>query len=91
MSFLRKGLAGEFIAHIHPTVSANVASQSKRCVALLGRPDRPTDAVEDYCQYLSQALEKHGCSLELLRVSWTEQGWSPALGEVRKKAEQERG
>ncbi len=60
-------------------------------MALLGRPDRPTDAVEDYCRYLSQALEKHGCSLELFRVPWTEQGWSQALGEVRKKAEQDRG
>ncbi len=64
---------------------------TKRCVALLGRPDRPTDAVEDYCRYLSQALEKHGFSLELLRVPWTEQGWSQALGEVRKKAEEHRG
>src|SRR5262249_17814641 len=64
---------------------------TKRCVALLGQPDQPTDGVEDYCRYLSQALEKHGYSLELLRVPWTDQGWSQALGEVRKKAEQDRG
>src|SRR5215467_2394176 len=62
---------------------------TKRCVALLGQPDQPTDGVEDYCRYLSQALEKHGFSLELLRVPWTE-GWRKAFWEVRKKAEERR-
>ena len=63
----------------------------KRCVALLGRPDTPTDGVEDYCVFLSQALEEQGISLELSRVKWMENGWREALQEVRKKAEERRG
>jgi len=60
-------------------------------VALLGRPDKPTDAVEDYCRYLSEALEKRSISLELMRVLWSERNWQEALRDVRKKAEEHRG
>jgi glycosyltransferase involved in cell wall biosynthesis len=64
---------------------------TKRCVALLGRADTPTDAVEDYCRYLGAALEQHGISLELMRVKWAEKGWREALREARKKAEEQPG
>lgn len=64
---------------------------TERCVALLGRPDTPTDAVEDYCRYLGGALEEHGISLERMRVKWAEKGWHDALREVRKKAEEHPG
>jgi glycosyltransferase involved in cell wall biosynthesis len=64
---------------------------TERCVALLGRPDTPTDAVEDYCRYLGSALEEHGISLERMRVKWAEKGWRDALREVRNKAEEYRG
>ncbi len=60
-------------------------------MALLGRPDTPTDAVEDYCRYLGGALEEHGISLELMRVKWAEKGWHNALREVRKKVEEHPG
>jgi glycosyltransferase involved in cell wall biosynthesis len=62
---------------------------NKRCVALLGQADTPTDAVEDYCRYLGAALEQHGISLELMRVKWAEKNWREALREVRKKVEEQ--
>jgi len=46
-----------------------------RCVALLGRRDEPTDAVEEYCQFLGAALEAQGIPFEIERVSWDELGW----------------
>lgn len=56
-------------------------SDSLRCVAVLGRRDEPTDAVEEYCQYLSKALSARGIVLELARIHWAEKGWRRALGE----------
>ncbi len=53
-----------------------------RCVAILGRPDTPTDAVEEYCRYLASALAPQGTSLEVVRVRWAELGWGPALSEL---------
>lgn len=64
---------------------------TERCVALLGRPDKPTDAVEDYCRYLGGAFEEHGISLERMRVKWADKGWHEAFREVRKKAEEHPG
>ena len=63
---------------------------SEHCVALLGRRDRPTDAVEEYCTYLSDALRPHNFELELARVNW-ENGWSASLSELRQKASAWRG
>ena len=53
-----------------------------RCVAVLGRPDVPTDAVEEYCRYLASALASQGTTLEITRVRWAETGWSAALREL---------
>jgi glycosyltransferase involved in cell wall biosynthesis len=64
---------------------------TERWVALLGRNDTPTDAVEDYCRYLGGALEGHGISLNLMRVRWAEKGWRGALRELRKEAEERPG
>jgi len=44
-------------------------------VALLGRPDAPTDALEDYCEFLGRALERAGQPMEIRRVPWAERGW----------------
>src|SRR5215472_6466926 len=60
-------------------------------VALLGRSDAPTDAVEDYCLYLAGALKELGVSLELERIKWEEQGWRHALREVRRKTDEQPG
>src|ERR1700691_6025272 len=45
-------------------------------VLLLGRKDEPTDAVQEYCQYLSTALGERSLKSEIARVSWNERGWS---------------
>src|SRR5260370_11417631 len=51
----------------------------ERCVALLGRRDEPTDAVEEYCHFLGAALAAQGISLEFEHVPWCELGWRKAL------------
>jgi len=61
------------------------AAMNQRCIALLGRRDEPTDAVEEYCSYLGVALRPHGFALELARVSWHERGWRAALDELRRQ------
>jgi glycosyltransferase involved in cell wall biosynthesis len=64
---------------------------NQRCIALLGRRDEPTDAVEEYCRYLGAALVPHGFALELARVAWQERGWRAALGELRSESADWRG
>lgn len=63
----------------------------QRVIALLGRPDAPTDAVEEYCRYLGKALEGENFDLSIERVAWAERGWSPALRSLRRKAKTWRG
>jgi glycosyltransferase involved in cell wall biosynthesis len=53
-----------------------------RGVAVLGRPDAPTDAVEEYCRYLAAAMAAQGTSLGITRARWAESGWSAALREL---------
>jgi glycosyltransferase involved in cell wall biosynthesis len=48
-------------------------------IALLGRRDQPTDAVEDYCGHLGEALLQQGCSLSIERVRWPDIGWLRSL------------
>jgi len=64
---------------------------TEKCVALLGRKDEPTDAVEEYCQYLGDALRTHGFEMQLARVPWAEKGWPVALRELTQKAIQWHG
>src|SRR5271155_1425081 len=59
---------------------------TQKCIALLGRRDAPTDAVEEYCQYLGAALRAHDIGLELARVAWLEDGWPAALRELERQA-----
>jgi glycosyltransferase involved in cell wall biosynthesis len=54
---------------------------TETCVAVLGRRDEPTDAVEEYCQYLAAGLAKRRITLELARVAWAEKGWGAAQAE----------
>ena len=60
-------------------------------IALLGRRDEPTDAVEEYCRYLGAALGAHGFELAVARLPWKERGWPAALRELRQKAADWRG
>ncbi len=44
-------------------------------IALLGQRDAPTDALEDYCCLLGQAIARRGVSLQLVRMPWADIGW----------------
>ncbi|MGH9574624.1 MAG: hypothetical protein ACRD40_13980 [Candidatus Acidiferrales bacterium] len=52
----------------------------------MGRRDEPTDGVEDYCAFLAQALSRYGVTLQLARLSWDKEGWSPALRKLRRES-----
>jgi glycosyltransferase involved in cell wall biosynthesis len=58
----------------------------QRIIALLGRRDSPTDAVEEYCRYLGDALLEHGYELSIERVAWEKRGWAAALRSLRHHA-----
>jgi glycosyltransferase involved in cell wall biosynthesis len=60
---------------------------AERVIALLGRRDEPTDAVEEYCRLLGSALQEHSFSVKLRRVPWTEHGWPASLNALRLQAE----
>src|SRR5579859_405290 len=60
---------------------------TQRVIALLGKRDAPTDAVEEYCRYLSGALAAHEVSLELRRVPWDSRGWRGSLKGLSLQAE----
>jgi glycosyltransferase involved in cell wall biosynthesis len=64
---------------------ADIPKDHQRWVALLGREDEPTDALEDYCRFLAKSLHKRGCSLEISRIAWAEHGWRRALRDAEKR------
>ena len=51
----------------------------QRWMAILGRRDRPTDGVEDFCTFLGETLQQQGIELNQARVQWMEKGWTRAL------------
>src|SRR6185312_13838637 len=59
------------------------AHMNQQCIAILGRRDEPTDALEDYCKLLGEALSNHGVALRMTRVRWTRQGWRAAMRQLR--------
>jgi glycosyltransferase involved in cell wall biosynthesis len=58
----------------------------QRIIALLGRRDEPTDAVEEYCRYLGEALLSQNYDLKIERVAWEERGWAAAMRALRRQA-----
>jgi glycosyltransferase involved in cell wall biosynthesis len=56
------------------------------CAALLGQRDSPTDGVEDYCRYLSEALRPGHFVVEIVRLRWEEIGCAASVRELREKA-----
>jgi glycosyltransferase involved in cell wall biosynthesis len=64
---------------------------TEKWIALLGRRDIPTDGVEDYCTFLSQALVHRGVELKKVRVQWNEKGWVVALRELWRESADWRG
>jgi glycosyltransferase involved in cell wall biosynthesis len=51
-------------------------------IALLGRLDKPTDGVRDYCSLLSQAFLRRGDRLDLAELRWEDQGWVKSLWQL---------
>jgi glycosyltransferase involved in cell wall biosynthesis len=60
-------------------------------IALLGRRDAPTDGVEDYCNFLGEALARRGVELKHVRLQWNEDGWVSALRRLRRESRDWRG
>src|SRR5215469_17097787 len=52
---------------------------TESCIALLGKRDIPTDAIEEYCQYLAIGLLSYEVRLEIRRVPWEIHGWQDSL------------
>jgi glycosyltransferase involved in cell wall biosynthesis len=44
-------------------------------IALLGRIDKPTDGLDDYCNFLGQALARRGITLKRVYLPWDDEGW----------------
>ena len=59
---------------------------STYCVALLGRKDEPTDAIEEYSRYLGRALQAHDIQVEIIRIPWEIRGWTSALRDLEYQA-----
>jgi len=60
-------------------------------IALLGRKDEPTDAVEEYCRYLASALHAHEIDMQIRRVPWEKHGWRESLKVLKLMAADWRG
>ena len=63
------------------TPKANISPE--RMVLLLGKRDSPADGVQDYSEYLAQALRRRGIETEIARVEWHPEGWARALRKLR--------
>jgi glycosyltransferase involved in cell wall biosynthesis len=72
------------------TLSGEIPAVGIPLVALLGKLETPTDGVEDYCHWLSQALRKRGWEMECLQFPW-EKGWFAALAWLRRRSRDWRG
>jgi glycosyltransferase involved in cell wall biosynthesis len=59
---------------------------AEKAILLLGRRDQPTDGVADYCDKLREAGLPRGLSFESAQIPWAENGWGPALKELRRTA-----
>src|SRR5436305_13450074 len=68
-----------------------VVAMKQNCIAILGRQDKPTDAVEEYCRYLGEALLAEDFELIIERVAWPESGWTRAASALRHRAKGWRG
>jgi len=65
--------------------------EMRSLVALLGRPDLPTDGVADYCAFLAKALDARRIQMSLARVSWMEDGWFDGLRKLWRESAEWRG
>jgi len=51
-------------------MSSTPTPDSTRVVFLLGKRDIPADVIQDYCEYLGQALGRRGIETEIARFEW---------------------
>jgi glycosyltransferase involved in cell wall biosynthesis len=59
---------------------------AQRVIALLGRKDEPTDAVEEYCRYLGAALASRNIQMEVERFPWEKIGWPKSFQGLEQSA-----
>jgi glycosyltransferase involved in cell wall biosynthesis len=64
---------------------------TRQLIALLGRKDEPTDAVEEYCRYLGAALQQHDFQMQIRRVPWELHGWRQSLRVLHLQSQAWRG
>jgi glycosyltransferase involved in cell wall biosynthesis len=57
-------------------------NQLSSVVALLGRPDSPTDGVADYCRFLRRALERRGVDFKIVHAPAVEENWFRCLSQL---------
>ena len=55
-------------------------------IALLGRRDSPTDGIEDYCEFLGNALKSRGAEFTIARIDWPRVGWRSALAQLKRES-----
>ncbi len=55
-------------------------------IALVGRPDFPTDGVRDYCKYLSEAFARRGDRMDVIELRWENNGWLKTLHSLWKQS-----
>ena len=55
-------------------------------IALLGRKNEPTDAVEEYCRYVGNALQRHDADLQIRRVPSELHGWRRSFRALKLQA-----
>jgi glycosyltransferase involved in cell wall biosynthesis len=67
------------------------STPSANWIAILGRPDHPTDGVQDYCEFLGRALKPRGIEWQIARVDWSRNGWLRALRELKSQSIHHRG
>lgn len=60
-------------------------------IALLGRVEKPTDGLNDYCTFLAEAFSHRGIELKKARVEWPERGWLRGLQRLGRDAAHWRG
>src|SRR5260370_33154646 len=60
-------------------------------IGVVGRGDGPTDAIEEYCRYLGEALVAEDFELIIERVGWAESGWRRAVRGLGRRAKGWRG
>jgi glycosyltransferase involved in cell wall biosynthesis len=58
---------------------ATTSSAGIHLILLLGKRDTPADGVQDYCEYLAQALRRREIQTDIARVDWYSEGWVRAL------------